>query len=54
LPRRSAGAGAVPPLLWLGHNRRFSPLTQRALAHFEGVDVRQVTCTVRVAGVPAD
>lgn len=42
------------PTLWLGHNRRFSALSQRALAHFSGIDVRQVTCTVRVGGVPAD
>ena len=40
--------------LWIGHNRRFSSFSQRALAHFKGVDVRQVTCTVRSAGVPAD
>ncbi|HEX9395338.1 MAG TPA: bi-domain-containing oxidoreductase [Burkholderiales bacterium] len=46
--------GADGPTLWLGHNRRFSPLTQRALAHFEGVEVRQVSCTVHVAAVPAD
>src|SRR3989454_789763 len=46
--------GADGPTLWIGHNRRFSPLSQRALAHFKGVDVRQVTCTVRSAGVPAD
>jgi predicted dehydrogenase len=42
------------PTLWVGHNRRFSALSQRAAAHFDGVDVRQVTCTVRAAGVPAD
>lgn len=42
------------PTLWVGYNRRFSPLSRRALAHFEGVAVRQVTCTVRSAGVPAD
>lgn len=46
--------GADGPTLWIGHNRRFSALSQRALAHFKGVDVRQVTCTVRSAGVPAD
>jgi predicted dehydrogenase/threonine dehydrogenase-like Zn-dependent dehydrogenase len=40
--------------LWIGHNRRFSSLSQRTLAHFKGVDVRQVICTVRAAGVPAD
>jgi predicted dehydrogenase len=42
------------PTLWVGHNRRFSALSQRALAHFNGIDVRQITCTVRVAGVPGD
>jgi predicted dehydrogenase/threonine dehydrogenase-like Zn-dependent dehydrogenase len=46
--------GADGPTLWIGHNRRFSALSQRALAHFKDVDVRQVTCTVRSAGVPAD
>jgi predicted dehydrogenase/threonine dehydrogenase-like Zn-dependent dehydrogenase len=45
--------GAQGPTLWVGHNRRFSPLSQRALAHFEGVEPRQVTCTVRAAAVPA-
>jgi predicted dehydrogenase len=48
----SRGAGG--PTLWVGHNRRFSPLSTRALAHFEGIGVRQVTCTVRATGVPAD
>jgi len=48
----SRGAGG--PTLWVGHNRRFSPLSTRALAHFEGIGVRQVACTVRAAGVPAD
>ncbi|MBI1798824.1 MAG: bi-domain-containing oxidoreductase [Candidatus Eisenbacteria bacterium] len=42
------------PTLWLGHNRRFAPLSRRALVHFEGVPVRQVTCTVRAAGIPSD
>jgi len=46
--------GAQRPTLWVGHNRRFSALSQRALKHFDGVDVRQITCTVRSAGVPAD
>jgi predicted dehydrogenase/threonine dehydrogenase-like Zn-dependent dehydrogenase len=46
--------GAEGPTLWVGHNRRFSALTQGALAHFSGVPARQVTCTVRSAGVPAD
>ena len=49
-----AGRAAGGPTLWIGHNRRFSPLTQRTLAHFSGIDVRQVTCTVRVEGVPGD
>ena len=49
-----ARRGAQGPTLWVGHNRRFSPLSRRALAHFEGVGARQVTCTVRAAGVPAD
>jgi predicted dehydrogenase/threonine dehydrogenase-like Zn-dependent dehydrogenase len=42
------------PTLWLGHNRRFSPLTTLALEHMRAVPVRQVSCTVRSAGVPAD
>jgi predicted dehydrogenase/threonine dehydrogenase-like Zn-dependent dehydrogenase len=42
------------PTLWVGHNRRFSSLSARALAYFEGIEVRQVMCTVRSAGVPAD
>lgn len=46
--------GAQRPTLWVGHNRRFSPLSRRALEHFAGIEVRQVTCTVRAAGVPAD
>jgi predicted dehydrogenase len=46
--------GAQRPTLWVGHNRRFSALSQRALEYFDGVGVRQITCTVRSAGVPAD
>ncbi len=46
--------GTDGPTLWVGHNRRFSSLSQHALAHFSGVAVRQVTCTVRAAAVPAD
>jgi predicted dehydrogenase/threonine dehydrogenase-like Zn-dependent dehydrogenase len=49
-----AGRGPAAPTLWIGHNRRFSPLSQRALAHFKDIPVRQVSCTVRAAGVPAD
>jgi predicted dehydrogenase len=50
--RRAAGGDS--PTLWVGHNRRFAPLSQRALAHFQGIGVRQVVCTVRSAGIPAD
>lgn len=49
-----AKRGEQGPTLWVGHNRRFSALSRRALEHFEGVEVRQITCTVRSAGVPAD
>ncbi len=49
-----ARRGAEGPTLWVGHNRRFSALSQRALAHFNGIDVRQITCTVRVAHVPGE
>ncbi len=49
-----AARGPEGPTLWVGHNRRFSALSSRALAHFAGVDVRQVNCTVRAAAVPAD
>jgi predicted dehydrogenase len=40
--------------MWLGHNRRFSALSSRVLEHLRGIGPRQVTCTVRAAGVPAD
>jgi polar amino acid transport system substrate-binding protein len=49
-----AKRGAEGPTLWLGHNRRFSALSRAALAHFEGVEARQVTCTVHAGAVPAD
>ena len=42
------------PTLWVGHNRRFAPLSTRAMAHMDGVAVRQVNCTVRSAGIPGD
>jgi predicted dehydrogenase/threonine dehydrogenase-like Zn-dependent dehydrogenase len=42
------------PTLWVGYNRRFSPMSVRAMAHMEGVPVRQVVCTVRSSSVPAD
>jgi predicted dehydrogenase len=50
LPKRGSGG----PTLWLGHNRRFSPFSRRVMTHFEGIEVRQVSCTVRSAGVPSD
>jgi predicted dehydrogenase/threonine dehydrogenase-like Zn-dependent dehydrogenase len=49
-----AARGDDGPSLWVGHNRRFSPLTRRVLHHFRGVAARQVTCSVRAAGAPAD
>jgi polar amino acid transport system substrate-binding protein len=45
--------GEDGPSLWVGHNRRFSPLARRVLDHFRGVTARQVTCSVRAAGAPA-
>ncbi len=42
------------PTLWLGHNRRYAPLSTQLVKHFEGVPVRQVTVTVRSAGIPPD
>jgi predicted dehydrogenase len=42
------------PTLWVGYNRRFSPMSVRAMAHMEGVPVRQIVCTVRSSSVPAD
>jgi predicted dehydrogenase len=49
-----ARRGRSGPTLWLGHNRRFSPLSRMLIDHMRGVPVRQVTCMVRSAGVPAD
>jgi predicted dehydrogenase/threonine dehydrogenase-like Zn-dependent dehydrogenase len=46
--------GAAGPSLWVGHNRRFSPLTRRVLHHFQGIGARQVACSVRAASAPAD
>jgi predicted dehydrogenase len=42
------------PTLWVGYNRRFAPLSEKALAHMEGVPVRQVSCTIRKASMPGD
>jgi len=49
-----AKRGTDGPTLWIGYNRRFSPLSERAFAHFKAVEVRQIVCTVRSAGLPAD
>lgn len=49
-----ASRGPAGPTLWVGHNRRFSPLSIAARAHFQGVPARQVVCTVRSAAVPGD
>lgn len=49
-----AKRGANGPTLWLGHNRRYAPLSQKLLAHFNGVKTRQVSVVVRSAGVPGD
>ncbi len=46
--------GPEDPTLWVGYNRRFAPLSQKALAHMAGVPVRQVSCTIRKASMPAD
>jgi predicted dehydrogenase len=42
------------PTLWVGYNRRFSPMSVQAMSHMEGVPVRQIVCTVRSSSVPAD
>jgi predicted dehydrogenase/threonine dehydrogenase-like Zn-dependent dehydrogenase len=42
------------PTLWVGYNRRFAPLSQKALEHMAGVPVRQVSCTIRKASMPGD
>lgn len=49
-----AKGGPDGPTLWVGHNRRYAPMSERVMSHMRGVSVRQVTCTVRSAGVPAD
>jgi predicted dehydrogenase/threonine dehydrogenase-like Zn-dependent dehydrogenase len=42
------------PTLWVGHNRRFSPLSRQARDHFAGINVRQIHCQVYAAALPAD
>ena len=49
-----AARAADGPTLWLGHNRRYAPLSQKLLEHFSSVATRQVSVTVRSAGIPAD
>ena len=49
-----AAPGANGATLWIGYNRRFAPLSVKAMEHMNGVPVRQVSCVVRTAGVPAD
>lgn len=46
--------GIEDPTLWVGYNRRFAPLSQKALAHMAGVPIRQVSCTIRKASVAGD
>ncbi len=46
--------GGPRPKLWVGHNRRFSPLSQRARRHFAGIDVRQIHCQVYATAPPPD
>ena len=46
--------GPSGPTLWVGHNRRFAPLSVSAMAHMRDIPVRQVSCSIRTAGVPAD
>jgi predicted dehydrogenase/threonine dehydrogenase-like Zn-dependent dehydrogenase len=42
------------PTLWVGYNRRFAPLSQRAMEHLADVAIRQVSCMIRKASVAAD
>jgi predicted dehydrogenase/threonine dehydrogenase-like Zn-dependent dehydrogenase len=49
-----ASRGTDGPTLWVGYNRRFSPMSVQAMEHMKGVAVRQVTCTIRSGSVPAD
>ena len=46
--------GAEDPTLWVGYNRRFAPLSQKALEHMANVPVRQVSCTIRKASMSGD
>ena len=46
--------GPNSPTLWVGYNRRFAPLSQKAMEHMADVPVRQVSCTIRKASMPGD
>ena len=46
--------GPDGPTLWVGYNRRFAPLSQKAMEHMAGVAVRQVSCTIRKASMAGD
>jgi predicted dehydrogenase/threonine dehydrogenase-like Zn-dependent dehydrogenase len=46
--------GPGDPTLWVGYNRRFAPLSRKAMEHMRGVPVRQVNCTVRKPGLASD
>lgn len=52
--RRGMNGGSEVPTLWLGHNRRFAPLTRDIMEHFQGVDVRQIHMLVHSGSVPGD
>jgi predicted dehydrogenase/threonine dehydrogenase-like Zn-dependent dehydrogenase len=41
------------PTLWVGYNRRFSPLSRQARNHFAGIDGRQIHCQVHAEAIPA-
>ena len=46
--------GPDEPTLWVGYNRRFATLSQKAMEHMAGVAVRQVSCTIRKASTAGD
>ncbi len=52
--RRAQNGGSEVPTLWLGHNRRFAPLTREIMQHFDGVGVRQIHMLVHSGSVPGD
>jgi predicted dehydrogenase len=46
--------GLGDPSLWVGYNRRFASLSQRAMEHMSAVPVRQVSCIIRKASMADD